>query len=193
MQARSRERLRRVLDAADEVLAREGAGAFSTTRVAQGAGVSIGSVYRFFPDKAAIVEALAVRYWSDFEDLVAGVVETDEAQPLDDPVGAVLDVLVAGFRASPGFLGLWFGGLRTEQVRDATRPTRTAIARSIERLLARHWPGAPRRTRARVAEMAVLAGDGLLREAFRRDRRGDTDVLAETKHMLNAYIAERLR
>jgi hypothetical protein len=26
----------------------------------------------------------------------------------------VLDVLVAGFRASPGFLGLWFGGLRTE-------------------------------------------------------------------------------
>ena len=67
-------------------------------------------------------------------------VEADEAQPLDDPVGEVLDVLVAGFRASPGFLGLWFGGLRTERVRDATRPTRMAIARSIERILARHWP-----------------------------------------------------
>ncbi len=193
MQARSRERLRRVLDAADEVLAADGPAAFTTTRVADVAGVSIGSVYRFFPDKEAIVEALAVRYWSDFEDLVAGVAEADEAQPLDDPVGAVLDVLVAGFRARPGFLGLWFGGLRTERVRDATRPTRTAIAASIGRVLARHWPEASGDTLARVAEMAVLAGDGLLREAFRRDRSGDPAVLTESKHMLKAYIAERLR
>jgi AcrR family transcriptional regulator len=193
MQARSRERLRRVLDAADDVLAAEGADAFTTTRVAEVAGVSIGSVYRFFPDKEAIVEALAVRYWSDFEDLVAGVAEADEAQPHDDPVGDVLDVLVAGFRARPGFLGLWFGGLRTEQVRDATRPTRTAIARSIERILQRHWPDAAPDTRARVSEMAVLAGDGLLREAFRRDQSGDPAVLTESKHMLKAYIAARLR
>jgi AcrR family transcriptional regulator len=193
MQARSRERLRRVLDAADEVLAAEGPEAFTTTRLAEVAGVSIGSVYRFFPDKEAIVEALAMRYWSDFEDLVAGVAEADEAQPLDDPIGAVLDVLVAGFRARPGFLGLWFGGLRTEHVRDVTRPTRTAIASSIERILQRHWPDAPPETRARVSEMAVLAGDGLLREAFRRDQNGDPAVLAESKHMLRAYIAERLR
>jgi AcrR family transcriptional regulator len=192
IQARSRERLRRVLDAADEVLAREGAEAFTTTRVAAQAGVPIGSVYRFFPDKEAIAEALAVRYWSDFEDLVAGVAEADQTEPLDDPVGAVVDVLVAGFRARPGFLGLWFGGLRTERIRDATRPTRTAIARSIERILAGHWPDASQRTRSRAAEMVVLAGDGLLREAFRRDRRGDGSLLAESKLMLRAYLAERL-
>jgi len=41
--------------------------------------------------------------------------------------------------------------------------------------------------------MAVLAGDGLLREAFRRNRHGDATVLAESKAMLKAYIAERLR
>lgn len=192
MQARSRERLRRVLDAADEVLAHDGAGAFTTTRVAQTAGVSVGSVYRFFPDKQAIIEALALRYWSDFEDLVAGVAEADETEPLGDPVGAVVDVLVAGFQARAGFLSLWFGGLRTERVRDVTRPTRTAIARSIERILHRHWPAAEARTRAQVAEMAVLAGDGLLREAFRRDHNGDSTVLAESRVMLSAYIARRL-
>lgn len=192
IQARSRERLRLVLDAADKVLAAEGAGAFTTTRVATHAGVPIGSVYRFFPDKEAIVEALSVRYWSDLEDLVAGVLEADAVEAVEDPVGAVLDVLVAGFRARPGFLALWYGGLRTERVRDATRPTRVAIGRSVERLLARHWPSTARRTRARVAEMVVLAGDSLLREAFRRDRRGDADVLAESKLMLRAYITERL-
>jgi AcrR family transcriptional regulator len=193
MQARSRERLRRVLDAADEVLAAEGPGGFTTTRVADVAGVSIGAVYRFFPDKEAIVEALAVRYWSDFEDLVAGVAEADEAQPLADPVGAVLDVLAAGFRARPGFLSLWYGGLRSERVRNATRPTRTAVGVSIARILARHWPDAPVDALAPTAEMAVLAGDGLLREAFRRDRQGDAHVMAESKLMLKAYIAERLR
>ena len=192
VQARSRQRLRRVLDAADEVLAREGAGAFTTTRVAARASVPIGSVYRFFPDKEAIVEALAVRYWSDFEDLVAGLAEADEARPLDDPVGDAVDVLVAGFRARPGFLALWYEGLRTERVRDATRPTRAAIAKSIGRILAQHWPETSRRTRARAAEMVVLAGDGLLREAFRRDRRGDRVVLAESKLMLTAYLGERL-
>ena len=192
IQARSRERLRRVLDAADEALAAEGANAFTTTLVAAQAAVPIGSIYRFFPDKEAIVEALAVRYWSDLEDLVAGVAEADRATALEDPVTAVLDVLIAGFRARPGFLALWYGGLRSERVRDATRPTRTAIARSIERILAHHWPDAARRTRARAAEMVVLTGDGLLREAFRRDRRGDRAVLAETKLMLRAYLAERL-
>lgn len=191
-QARSRERLRRVLDAADDLLSQEGAAAFTTTRIAQAAGVSVGTVYRFFPDKHTIVEALAVRYWSDFEDLVAGVAEADAIEPLDDPAGAVLGALAAGFRARPGFLALWYGGLRTEAVRDATRQVRTAIASSIERILSVHWPRATPLARQTAAMMVVLAGDGLLREAFRRDPNGDEALLSEAKLMVNSYIASRL-
>lgn len=192
IQSRSRERLRRVLDAADELLAREGAGAFTTTRVADAAGVPIGSVYRFFDGKEAIVEALAIRYWRDFDDLVAGMADVDAREPLADPAGAVLEALAAGFRARPGFLSLWYGGLRTERIRDSTRQARTAIAASIERMLAVHWPAADASARATAATMVVLAGDGLLREAFRRDRRGDPRLLAEAKLMLDAYLAARL-
>jgi AcrR family transcriptional regulator len=191
-QARSRERLRRVLDAADAVLAREGSAAFTTTRIARVAGVPVGSVYRYFPDKGAIVQALAVWYWSDFEDLVAAVAETDERDPLPDPAGAVLDALAAGFRGRPGFLALWYGGLRSEHVRDATRPTRSAIARSVERILGVHWPQADHESRATVARMVVIAGDGLLREAFRTSLDGDQRVLDESKAMLDAYVVARL-
>jgi AcrR family transcriptional regulator len=191
-QARSRERLRRVLDAADAVLAQEGAAAFTTTRIAQVAGVPVGSVYRYFPDKGAIVQALAVRYWSEFEDLVAAVAETDERDPVADPAGAVLDVLAAGFKARPGFLALWYGGLRSEEVRDVTRPTRSAIARSVQRILAVHWPQADPESRATVAQMVVIAGDGLLREAFRTTLDGDQVVLDESKAMLDAYVTVRL-
>ncbi len=192
LQARSRQRVQLVLDAADELLVREGAGAFTTTRIAEAGGIPVGSVYRYFPDKQAIVEALAVRYWSDFEDLVAAVAEADEREPFADPGAVVLETLAAGFKARPGFLALWYGGLRTERVRDATRPTRTAIARSVARILAVHWPQAPAPLRARAAQMVVLAGDGLLREAFRRDAAGDADVLGEAKLMLDAYIETRL-
>jgi AcrR family transcriptional regulator len=191
-QARSRERLRRVLDAAGEVLAQEGAEAFTTTRIAEAAGIPIGSVYRYFPDKEAIVEALALQYWSDFEDLVAGAAEADERSPLEDPGSVVIDALAAGFRARPGFLALWYGGLRSERVRNATRPTRVAIARSIERILIVHWPSCGGEARAAAAQMVVLAGDGLLREAFRERRDGDERLLGESKLMLNAYLSARL-
>ena len=192
IQARSRARLRRVLGAADEVLASGGADAFTTTRIAESAGIPVGSVYRYFPDKQTIVEALALSYWSDFEDLVAAVAEADEREPLEDPGRVVLDALAAGFRARPGFLTLWYGGLRTEEVRTAARPTRSAIARSIERILKVHWPDAPEEKRRIAAQMVVLAGDELLHEAFREDRDGNDQLLAEARVMLDAYLAARL-
>jgi AcrR family transcriptional regulator len=180
------------LDAADELLAREGAETFTTNRIAAEAGVPVGSVYRYFADKAAVVEALALSYWSDFDDLVAAAAELDELQPLADPGGVVLDALAAGFRARPGFLALWYGGLRTEAVRDATRPTRGAIARSVERILERHWPAAGPAACTTAAQMVVLAGDGLLREAFRRHADGDPELLGQGKVMLGAYLRESL-
>ncbi|MGH2868754.1 MAG: TetR/AcrR family transcriptional regulator [Solirubrobacteraceae bacterium] len=192
IQARSRARLLKVLDAADEVLAREGAGLFTTARVAAAAGVPVGSVYHYFPDKQAVIEALALRYWSDFEDLVTAVAETDERDPMTDPAGAVLDALAAGFRARPGFLALWYGGLRTERVREITRPTRGTIAGSIARILAVHWPSAAEQVHSDAARMVVIAGDGLLREAFRASPDGDQWLLAESRAMLDAYLALRL-
>jgi AcrR family transcriptional regulator len=191
-QARSRARLGRVLDAAEVLLAREGALAFTVSRIAAEAGVPVGSVYHYFTDKEALVEALALRYWSDFEDLVAGVAETDERSPLTEPAGAVLDALSAGFRARPGFLALWYGGLRTERLREITRPTRSEIADSIMRILAVHWPTADAESRAGAARMVVIAGDGLLREAFRASPAGDRQLLRESQTMLDAYLKARL-
>jgi AcrR family transcriptional regulator len=191
-QGRSREKVRRVLDAADELLAREGAGALITTRVAEEAGVAVGSVYSYFPDKAAIAEALALRYWSVVTDSIAEVVEADARQPLTDPVRAVLDAVVAGFRGSAGFRALWFSPLRTEHIRDVTRPLRTEVGALLERLLAVHWPHAGAGERITAARMFVLAGDGLLREAFRLDPDGDPTVLAEGLAMIQAYLISRL-
>lgn len=188
-QARSWDRLRRVLDAADELLAAHGAVAFTTSRIAAQAGVPVGSVYRFFDDKEAIVEALALRYWGEFEAVVARLAESPAGA---GPVEAVIDALADAFRTRPGFLALWYGGLRTERIRDATRPMRSAITAGVARILGRHWPARPQREIELTAEMVVLTGDGLLREAFRRRRDGDPELLAESKRMISAYLDARL-
>jgi AcrR family transcriptional regulator len=191
-QQRSRDTLERVLDAADALLARDGADALVTTRVATEAGVSVGSLYAYFPDKEAIAEALALRHWQHFVDLVAAAAEVDERDALEDPVSTVLDALAAGFRAAPGFRALWFGELRTARLRDATRPMRAAVGASTVRILAVHFPDSSAAQRDVTARMLVLVGDGVLREAFRLAPDGDADVLAEARTMLRAYAETKL-
>lgn len=61
-QRRSRETVEAVLEAVPWVLKRHGAGAITTNRIAEAAGVSIGSLYQYFPDKQAIFTALYDRH-----------------------------------------------------------------------------------------------------------------------------------
>lgn len=192
-QARSRERLQRVLEAAERVLADEGADALTTTRVAEVAGVPVGSVYRFFPDREAIAQVLALNYWDEFGNLVAELAKSLRLEAGSDPTGAMIDTLAGAFRASPGFRALWFGGLRTERIRDTTRPLRTRFSDTVEGMLASAYPDASPRVRAATARMLVLTGDALLREAFRRDPDGDDELLSELKVLLNSYLDARIR
>jgi AcrR family transcriptional regulator len=62
-QARSNDLVAAILEAAIQVLAAEGAQRFTTTRVAERAGVSVGSVYQYFPNKAAILFRLQSDEW----------------------------------------------------------------------------------------------------------------------------------
>jgi AcrR family transcriptional regulator len=193
LQARSRDRVAAFLDSADALLAEEGAAALNTVRVAEAAGASIGTLYHWFPDKEAIIEALALRYWDELAEILDGVSQDIQHELVEDPVSRVIDALADGFRARPGFLALWFGGLRSERVRDATRPGRERAQESILRVLAVTHPAAAPAERATVARMVVLIGDGVLREAFRLDRGGDPTVLAEGRQALRAYIDSRLK
>ena len=60
-QTRSRDKVARVLAAADRLLASHGAEALTTTRVAAAAGVSVGTLYQYFANKEAILVAMARR------------------------------------------------------------------------------------------------------------------------------------
>lgn len=81
-QARSTELVAAVLEAAIQVLAKEGASRFTVARVAEKAGVSVGSVYQYFPNKAAILFRLQSDEWRETSALMRGILEDASQLPL---------------------------------------------------------------------------------------------------------------
>ncbi|AZC89442.1 TetR family transcriptional regulator [Pseudomonas chlororaphis subsp. piscium] len=82
-QARSTELVAAILEAATQVLAREGAQRFTTARVAEKAGVSIGSLYQYFPNKAAILFRLQSDEWQQTTQLLRSILEDLGKAPLE--------------------------------------------------------------------------------------------------------------
>ncbi|MGA0604244.1 TetR family transcriptional regulator [Caulobacter sp. KR2-114] len=79
-QARSAGLVEAVLQAAVQVLAEEGAARFTTARVAERAGVSVGSLYQYFPNKAAILFRLQADEWRETTAMLRAILE-DVARP----------------------------------------------------------------------------------------------------------------
>jgi AcrR family transcriptional regulator len=80
-QARSTELVAAILQAAAQVLAKEGAHRFTTARVAEKAGVSVGSLYQYFPNKAAILFRLQSDEWQQTTDLLRSILEDTHKPP----------------------------------------------------------------------------------------------------------------
>jgi AcrR family transcriptional regulator len=82
-QTRSAELVATILEAAVQVLAKEGAQRFTTARVAEKAGVSVGSLYQYFPNKAAILFRLQSDEWRQTAALLRGILEDTSRRPLE--------------------------------------------------------------------------------------------------------------
>lgn len=175
-QARSREKVAQALAAAERLLASEGVGALSITRVAAEAGVSVGALHQYLPDRDAIVHALLTRYHARFERLMGELV----ARPVD-PGEDVVRALVADFAA------LYRGstGIRALGPRVEARDHKTRMVALVGRLLDARGIGSDEA----VARTAFTAADAVLHEAFRDDPAGDPLLLAELELLLRTYLA----
>src|SRR5262249_36483269 len=100
-QRRARQTVDAVLDAAVRGLKREGFNAITTNRIAEGAGVSIGSVYQYFPDKRAIFVALHQRHVDQIDRMVETNLIEHAASSLDDLVRAMVEGMIEAHATDP--------------------------------------------------------------------------------------------
>ncbi|TGQ64929.1 MAG: TetR/AcrR family transcriptional regulator [Mesorhizobium sp.] len=82
-QARAADLVAAILEAAVQVLASGGAQRFTTTRVAEKAGVSVGSLYQYFPNKAALLFRLQSDEWQQTGGLLRTILEDHQRPPLE--------------------------------------------------------------------------------------------------------------
>ncbi len=100
-QSRSRQTVEAVLDAVIRILKREGTDGVTTNRIAEVAGVSIGSVYQYFPDKRAIFAALHDRHAEEMSRLVESAMLDHSSRPLEAFLRALVIALIDAHRSDP--------------------------------------------------------------------------------------------
>ncbi|WP_283139894.1 TetR family transcriptional regulator [Rhizohabitans arisaemae] len=192
-QRRSARRVERMLDACAELMDEVGYDVLSTTRIAERAGVAIGSVYQFFPDKRAIARALTQRHVEMFVTRVGRRFITEEYRGWWDAVDAVIDEYVAMHRSVPGFRSLHFGDVVDLHMLDAVSDNNTVIAGRLRGLLLEEFGLADSDELDLALLVAVEAGDAVLKLAFRRDPQGAPEIVEEAKELVRGYLSRRLR
>ena len=109
-QARSQKRVEALLDATRRLVGQRGNDAVSMREIAAEAGVSVSSVYQYFPDKNALLRALIVRYLDEIRAAIVGALASvDSLDDLIAAVGELIDELWAMFEREPELAAIWSG------------------------------------------------------------------------------------
>jgi AcrR family transcriptional regulator len=97
-QARAREKVARIVRAARRVLEREGPEALNTNRIAAEAGVGVGTVYEYFPDKHAVAAAVREQLADHEAREVLRCLDAWEGRPLEEALTPVVETVFALYR-----------------------------------------------------------------------------------------------
>lgn len=170
-QARSRETVERVLAASARVFRERGYAGATTNHIAEQAGVSVGSLYQFFPHKAALLHALRERLIVQMQAGLTSVFAQSDEVPLPETIDRVFAVFQAIEEEQPGMLSVLYheqairqgpgrlGGQAAGQENQAR--LFGAIEFWLARYLGRQAPGLDPERRAVVAQMCVHLTSGL--------------------------------
>ena len=189
VQARSTARLAALLDAAARVIDEIGYERLTTAMVAERAGASIGTVYRYFPDRIAVLQSLAARNADRIGERALAELKDHRHDSWESALEAGFEVFTAAFRSEPGFAALRFGDvldLRPFVGVPALREfSDRAAAVMVERFAMSDSD------EARLALQSVLTlSDAIAADAFHRDAHGDAAVLHHAVSAGNSLLSE---
>ncbi|WP_246248923.1 TetR/AcrR family transcriptional regulator [Chelativorans alearense] len=192
-QKRSRERVERILAVAADLIEEAGSDAMKMSEVAARAGISIGSLYQYFPDKAAVIRTLAERYNEGNRHCIAEALEG--VRTVDGLLGAfgrLIDTYYALFLAEPVMRDIWSG----IQADKALSEMELREARAIGAMLAAAMLRARPDKRAKDVEVSAFLimhlGEAAMRLAITLDREEGRAVVEAYKAMAMREIAAAL-
>ena len=191
VQQRSAARVERMLEACAQLIDEVGYDGVTTTLIAERAGVAVGSLYQFFPDKRAVVQALTTRNLDRFMELIIEKLSTATLEHWWDGVDMVFDAYVQMYRHVPGFTQIRFGDVVDLRLMDDQRDNNTVIADRLAILLSEQFNIPLAELRLPIS-VSVEIADGILNLAFRRKQYSEDMMIAEAKRVIRAYLSGHL-
>lgn len=189
-QARSQERVNRILDAAEGLFASHGYAATTTNAIAAQAQVPIGSLYQFFPDKAAILQALALRYAELLHQELVLMTENEAvALPLGDYVNQLIDTTVRFFTDNPSYYAIFMEVQGTvRELEEIDEATDAKLIQDLASSLASRDPSLDPGDCEVIAFVLVKAIGTLLWLSLSQEPQYQKRLIAETKRMTLSYL-----
>jgi len=183
VQARSTARVNALLDAACETMHDMGYEQLTTAMVAEKAGASIGTVYRYFPDRVAVLQSVASRNLDRALAVLRNALRREGPTTIEGALEVSVDALVEVFQNEKGFRSLRAGDVLDIRPVASARGGNAEIAHVIREDLEQRV-GLRLDSDARVAvETAVDVADALLGRAFLRSDRGEASLISEAKRV----------
>jgi AcrR family transcriptional regulator len=188
-QRRSRERVERILAAASALIAEKGSDAMRMGEVAAKAGVSIGSLYQYFPDKAAIVLRLAERYNAAGRACIqAALAGPRSMKELRAAFMGLVDTYYALFLAEPVMRDIWSGTQADKALREIELADGRANGAILAEALARLRPTADRAGLATSAFLIMQLGEATMRLAISVKRAEGDALVAAYKRLVDREL-----
>ncbi|MDP4332918.1 TetR/AcrR family transcriptional regulator [Curtobacterium sp. A7_M15] len=187
VQARSSARLAGLLDAAAAVIDEIGFERLTTAMVAERAGASIGTVYRYFPDRIAVVEALAIRSTQRLAERFVTALDTSGATTWQAACDALIDVTAEMYRTEPGFRAIRFGDAADTGTGDA-EDRMAALGSAVAQIMHERY-GVP--TGERIERTWVVLAESahaVLARAHRDPANPDSALIEEYRTMSRAHL-----
>lgn len=193
-QERGQRRLDKILEAAGKVIAKVGYEAATTNAIARQARTSIGSLYQFFPNKEAILQALADRYLSEMRAMHDTMLDETAAQlPMPDLYDRIIGTLAHFHATHPAFETLFFGSTNSPQLAAAANQLTQECVGRVEALMAVREPQLDAGRRRLCATINVHVMKALMHVAQESKAGFRADLLAEIKTLLLAHMNEVLK
>ncbi len=192
VQARSRETVGRILDAASVLLEEGGVDAVTTRAIAERAGITAPSLYRFFADREQVLDALIEQHLERLSGFLAEAEAGWTPSSVTEFVERELGFYVSYFQANRNAARLWLDGRVSPTVRAEVLRYNRRTAERLHGLAVASGLAGPQADLL-VFVMLVELGDRVLDLAFREHRDPDPDVIRHGRVALTAYLAAALR
>lgn len=177
-----------MLDTAARLVDEVGPEAITTGMIAKAAGVSIGWLYDFFPNRESIFDAVVANSLDKVTPIAEAVHDARPADDWRDVLGAVVEALFDFYQVEPGFRVLWFSRFQSAAMIEVNREHDLAGAAGAYERLHRHGLDVVGISPERALHLVIGIIDKGLDLAFRIDPAGDRQIAVETVTAAVAYL-----